>query len=327
MAYSQDPPYTVKVELTEGCQLYCGMCGLQGIRKGPGGPYKFLDPNLANRVARLIAEAGWKSKIEFTLRGEPLTNPDASKIIEIFRKWLPDTHLMVTSNGLPLLRKPGVHGNLDALFGAGLNILAMDCYEASKKAEAQVRTYTKVEVSDYPGGRSPYRKVKSSEKYIILIEDFEKAALSGDTIGTKHVNNHCGAGMEPLKEPLQKKCARPFREMIIRYDGRIALCCNSWRDRYQCGRIDDYETLTAAWNNEYLMAARRKLYHADRNFGICKGCNETTYRNGLLPDRMGKLKLKKPGLRDAEAINRAMSKGPATEPVLRPWEKSIDDAF
>lgn len=320
--YKQDQPNTIKVELTEGCNLRCGMCGIQGIRERSGGPYKFLSTKVASKIADKIEKTGWKSKLEFTLRGEPLMNPAAVEIFGIFRKHLPDAHLMVTSNGLALLRPPGVFANLDALFSAGLNILAMDCYKASRKAEEQVRKYNAVPVSDYPEGpHSPYKKVKSSVQQIILIEDFEEAALGKGSLGTKHINNHCGAGMPPLIAPLKRRCARPFREMIIRWDGRIALCCNSWRDEYKCGTIFDFDTLEDAWNSSYLMAARRKLYHKDRAFGVCKGCNEITFRDGLLPDRLGKKKLRKPNKRDELAIKKAMKGGPSTVPVLRDWEK------
>ncbi len=320
MTYQQDPPYTVKVEFTEGCNLRCGMCGIQGIREKQGGPYKFMEPHTAEMVALKLSRTGWTSKVEFTLRGEPLMNPKAADFVDYFRLHNPKTHLMITTNGLPLLRKPGVHANLDNLFDAGLNILAMDCYEASKKAEAQVRTYDKVEISDYPGGRTPYKRVKAHEKYIIMMEDFEAAALSAGKMGTKKVNNHAGAGMPPLEEPLQKRCARPFREMIIRWDGRVALCCNSWRDEFQCGTVFDYDRLEDAWNNRRLLAARRKLYHADRSFMPCMHCNETTYRNGLLPDRMGKQELDLPSSIDDRHLREALKEGPATDPVLRPWE-------
>ena len=319
MTYIQDPPHTLKVELTEGCNLRCGMCGIQGIRERPGGPYEFLTLRLARKISQMLAETDWTTKIEFTLRGEPLMNERAHEIIGVFREYNPKTHLMVTTNGLPLLRPPGVKANLDRLFEAGLNILAMDCYAVSKKAEIQVRQYTDVPLSDYPGPRSPYTRVAASKRYIIMMEDFEAAALKEGKMGTKKVNNHCGAGMPPLREPMKKRCGRPFREMIIRQDGRVALCCNSWRDEYQCGSVFDYSGLIEAWNNQYLEAARRRLYQGDRDFGICRVCNETTYRNGLLPDRMGKKEIRaRP--KDYRITEEAMSKGPATKPVSRPWE-------
>jgi len=321
MTYRQDPPNTIKIEFTEGCNLRCQMCGIQGIREKPGGLYEYLTTGLAEKIGKLVAESGWNSKFEFSLRGEPLMNPNSAAIIGILRKHLPKACLMVTTNGIPLLRKPGVNANLDALFANGLNIFAMDCYEASKKAEAQIRLYEGVPVTDYPGGPSPYHKVKANVQRIILMEDFEKAAMQEIALGTKRVNSHCGAGLKPPSEPLQRRCARPFREMVIRWDGRVALCCNSWRDEYKCGHIDDFETIADAWNSIYLMAARRKLYRKDRDFGVCRICDERTFRDGLLPDRLGKKSLRKPNEADEEAILEAMIGGPATTPVLRPWEQ------
>lgn len=331
MRYHQDPPNTIKVELTEGCNLRCGMCGLQGIREKPGGPYKFLTVKLAKKIAKRVAKSGWNSKFEFALRGEPLMNPDAAEIIGVFRSALPKAQLMITSNAIPLLKKPGPRKRVEDLFDAGLNTLALDNYVPSQKAvrlavvgamdmDIQVTAYGDVFPLDLEEGPSPYSRAKKDEKRVIVMEDFEAAALKNKEVGTKHVNVHCGAGMKPLEEPLMQRCARPFRELIIRYDGRIALCCNSWRDEYQCGKILDHETLQEAWDNKYLMAARHKLYAADRNFGSCVGCNERTYRNGLLPDRMGKKDLREPNSKDDKVIRQALKRGPATKPVLRPWE-------
>lgn len=319
---NQHEPNTVKVEMTEGCNLRCGMCGIQGIREKAGGPYSFMPVEMAQQIAVKMATAGWRSKIEFTLRGEPLMNPNAAAIVAAFRKELPRQHIMITSNAIPLLRG-GVHKNVGELFEAGLNILALDAYRNSAKAIEQVRQINSIPIHDYNEsgeGRSPYKRVKAKEQFIVIIQDFETAVMGGAKVGTKIGNNHCGAGMPYTAAPLAKRCARPFRELTVRWDGNVMLCCNDWRGVYKCGNISDYETIDELWNNAAFLAARKKLYHRDRDFGACKGCDNTSFRVGLLPDPGGKDELPVAGKKDEEAIERAVAGGPYTRPVLRPWE-------
>ena len=325
---NQHRPNTIKIEFTEGCNLRCQMCGIQGIREKAGGPYLFMSPKTAEVLASKIAAAGWNSKIEFTLRGEPLINPNAARIISIFRSKLPKTHLMVTSNALPLLRKPGVDKNLRALFKAGLNVLALDAYEKSKKAIDQVWdwSYNDIEPTGYGYGRndgpSPYAKVSVKVRRLIIIKDFESAVMEGTKVGTKIGSNHCGAGLPPLEEPLKKRCARPFRELSIRYDGKVMLCCNDWRGVFKVGNLLKEDlTIEQLWNNKRFKAARRSLYHKDRSFAPCNVCDNTSFRVGLLPDSRGAKTLRKPNSTDRDALERATAGRSYTIPVLREWEE------
>ena len=55
MKYRQDPPFSVQVEFTEGCNRGCGFCGLQGMRKGGKKPFYFMTKETATRIADEIA--------------------------------------------------------------------------------------------------------------------------------------------------------------------------------------------------------------------------------------------------------------------------------
>lgn len=334
MTYIQDPPNTVKVELTKGCNLRCSMCGIAAIQEKQGRGYEFMTVATAERIAAGVKRAGWNSKFEFALRGEPLLNPQAPEIIAVFRKALPRAQIMVTSNAIPLLKPPGVEANITRLFEAGVNILALDDYAASKKATTQVREMAERQAianawktHDYMTGHtefSPYHRGKASQRVVIIIEDFEAASRDQRAVGTKKVNNHTGCGSPPLAEPLQQRCARPFREMVFRVDGHVALCCNEWRDYFQ---VTSAETkrggldVEATWSGPELTAARKRLMQARRDFNPCKGCNERTMRNGLLPDRMGQRPMPEETAADRAALRKALMKGPYEVPVLRPWEK------
>jgi radical SAM protein with 4Fe4S-binding SPASM domain len=321
----QDPPNAVQIELVEGCNLRCTFCGLSGIREPKAHNFKFIEEKTLVNTMRGIAEAGWNPRIEFAMHGEPTMHPEVVRMVRLTRELGPHLHIMMTSNGGGLLRKPGPAANVEALFSAGLNVLALDDYRGvglvPKIREAwKARTTSEplVQTYEYPqqDAGNPHRRVRYDQHILSFVEDITSA-----TTGThSSLNNHAGAGAPLNDSGAGKRCAKPFRELAVRWDGSVAVCCNDWRGTYKCGNVNDIG-VDGVWQSSEMDAARQKLYYGQRDFGPCKGCDATSYRVGLLPDKYGKEVMPKPGVYTSRTIARALAGDPLTAPVLRPWEK------
>lgn len=321
MSYKQEPPNAVQVELTEGCNLRCPFCGLNGIRSERA-DYKFMGRDTAAHLAELMAYAKWNPRIEFAMHGEPSLHPDAAGIIGAFRQALPRASIMMTSNGAGLLRKPGPEHNVEALFNSGLNVLALDDYQHAHivpKIRAALHTvavaHSTYEYPEQPEG-NPHARRKPNRRELVYI-----AAIDMAQAGTHaSLNNHCGAAAPPNDNAQGKRCAKPFRELAVRWDGNVAVCCNDWRGVMKVGNVNDVAHIDEIWQSPVLQAARRLLYAGSRTEGPCAGCDALSYRPGLLPDRMGKVKMPPPTLADRHIVRKACGGSPYTLPVLRPWE-------
>jgi hypothetical protein len=328
MSYVFEPPNAVQIEFTEGCNLACTFCGINGIRAKAGGPFLFMTPAVASRVARGLADVirthGWNPRIEFAMHGEPTMNPDHVQLVQIFRAHLPHQPLMMTSNGGGLL-KGDTARNIDALLDAGLNVLALDNYSTVNivpKIQARVAEDplgVRATWYDYPAQPegNPHRRRNVQARDVVVVADI----ASTDTGTHSTLSNHCGAAA-PLSDHMNgKRCAKPFRELSIRYDGNVALCCEDWRGTYRVGNatVSNLDTL---WQGAAMRAARRKLYHGERDFGPCKGCTHRSYRTGLLPDKYGKETLPRATAADKAAIEAALKGKPyATIVIKRDWER------
>tara|TARA_R100001440_G_scaffold10266_1_gene18747 strand:+ start:8160 stop:9200 length:1041 start_codon:yes stop_codon:yes gene_type:complete len=298
----QDAPNAVQIELTEGCNLACSFCGIQQIRdNGADGPswthgknskeYKFMTRNTLLRVLTNIKNSSWNPRFEFAMHGEPTMHPEYCVFIQTTRQYFPKASIMMTSNGGGLLGN--VSNKVNDLMDAGLNILFLDNYERIRIVDKIKANYNGphkvVEYPQNPEG-NPHKRRKPKEKLIVVGADLTIA-----TSGTHaQVSNHAGSAFPLNYKQQDKRCAKPFRELSVRWDGNVALCCNDWTGIYKCGNIHDYNGMDELWNNDAFYSARVKLYHGQRNFGACNGCDNTTIRNGLLPDRMGKYELPKP---------------------------------
>ena len=329
MTYRQEPPNCIQVELTEGCNLGCSFCGLQHIRdngangpekkNGKASPFKFLTLDNAALVAARIAEAGWNSRLEFAMHGEPTMNPDYIEIIALFRLALPKNHIMMTSNGGGLLKGAGYATNINALMEAGLNVLALDNYDGVRIVDKILQGYNgPYPVRKYPADTraNPHRRRHPNEHEVVVIHDIEAASTGNHAT----ITNHAAASFPPSDAAAGKRCAKPFREISIRWDGNVAMCCNDWPGRYKIGNA--LETpLEDLWQSEAFMAARKALYHGQRSFEPCLGCDYLSYRPGLLPDRMGKQTLPPPDEATFAVIAQATAGEPFTPRVRRPWDK------
>lgn len=228
---------------------------------------------------------------------------------------------MMTSNGGGFLKAPLTLIYLT--FDAGLNCLALDNYESVNivpkiRAALEDDFLAEYQVGEYPADKtlSPNKKWNHRDKQLIYVEDISKAATGTHSTLT----NHAGCAF-PLTDAKQgKRCAKPFREISVRWDGDIAICCEDWRGTYKCGSIH-YNPIEEIWKGEAFRTARRFLYQGNRVAPPCQGCNATGYRLGFLPDRKGKEDLPKPTAADKRLWYAATSGAPYTTPVLRPWEE------
>lgn len=334
----QNPPFCVKIELTEGCNLFCTFCGLQSIRELKVKNFKFMSIETAERVATEISRLQWKSRIEFAMHGEPTMNPQHAEIVGVFRKHLPRTSLMMTSNGGGLLGDSAT--KLSNLFGAGLNALALDDYDGAKIVEKILQKLADHQVPDrnmltlksgpiemfyYPKQLegNPNKRRKYDEHVLTIIQDLVQA-----TKGT-HSKVHNTAGLSAPKDRKynHRRCAKPFREFTVRHDGGVALCCLDWRGNFKIGNVNETK-MDVLWQSNRFMAARKFLYHGQRDkISLCDGCTDRSFREGLLPDPAGQKSMPKPTKKDAELVAEALAGGLMTAAVKTEWEnENVDGA-
>lgn len=241
---------------------------------------------------------GWlpKPRIEFTLAGEPTLNKYHVDIIAIFRKYLPKSQLMLTTNGSVIVNK-NFKANVEELFAVGLNILVIDTYfpERDRLRKTILDSGVLVQEFGQSGGVIPWRYYGHDLHCVVLMDDL---SLIQGKLKHKRLSNHAGkvdyvaaasAGIpiQRVSRPLAKRCVLPFREMIIRYNGDVGICCNDYW-RVVCGNIDT-ANLQDIWCGLVLSSIRHSLFNRNREFKPCRECNYFGgFRQGLIWDPLEK---------------------------------------
>lgn len=262
-------------------------------------------------------------------------HPDYVGMIAATREHLPRATILLLTNSGGLLRKPGPAANVSALFDAGLNVLGLDDYVGVglvpkvisaisdvaplRSGQRHKMGFTFYRYPDDPRG-NPHARHSRDTRMLVQIRDISITDKTDKKGNHNRLSNHAGAGGERNERMAGRRCVLPFRQLAVRYDGNVPLCCNDWRGEYRCGNVNEV-SLDEIWQGAAMGAAREKLIRGERTFKPCLGCDHRSFRVGLLPDLLGKGKLHKPDDQTSRDLALAVRGGPMTTPVLRPWEK------
>lgn len=280
-------PWSVQIELTEGCTRLCKFCGLNGIRNKPGEDWRFMEWKTARKISGDLHEFCPEARLEFAMHGEPLLNPEHEEILALFRAVLPKAQIQVTTNGQLMQGK--MEEKALSLFRSGVDFILLDTYRPERsRLRAEAKAIKKFSVVDLyadwaPKKISPYqnfrRRVRNT---IIMVDDI---SLRDGELASRVIMNHCGNNpLKPLPpEPLQKTCTNPFRELSICYDGEVCICCMDFGHEYVCGNVN-VEKLYTIWYGKAFQSARTFLRNKMRLFTPCSRCDAPSgARSGLLP--------------------------------------------
>lgn len=278
----QGTPWSIQIELHFGCNYRCDTCYKQVLNLKKSNFKEMTIPTAINIASKLKKYEPFR--IEFAMRGEPTLNSNWLQIIKIFRKYLKESSIMITTNGSGLNKK-----NISQFFKNGGNVILVDCY--NNELEKRMEEWKQFKPLDYYNDDfNPYHRHKPSTKKIVLMDNIMER--SGEK-KTRVISNHAGNvdykkiakyGVKPLKEPLEKKCVRPFREMIILYDGEVVLCCADSGNDFKLGNLNRHNFKQIWFKNRKLIIARLLLFNKFRIFPPCNRCDfNGGMRQGLIP--------------------------------------------
>lgn len=289
-------PWSVQVELTEGCNRMCPFCGIWGMwRSKEDRVLKFMSVDLATKVAEELNEwfQGKGKRIEFALQGEPLLNPNVVEIVRAFRKHYPKAQLLISTNGdalhvdYSMVKVDFIY----KLFDVGLNYLLVENYDGEKQRRFFKEAFTKlkdIEYAEYYQGENVYTYHGYKHKKIVLMDDI---ATRNREKRTRTIWNHAGNvnfklamkyGVKKITEPLRKTCTNVFRELVVKHDGAITACCMDWNRELIVGKFPE-ESLRDIWYGEVFMAVRQLLYDRKRYITPCNRCDYFGgFRQGLI---------------------------------------------
>jgi radical SAM protein with 4Fe4S-binding SPASM domain len=279
-------PWSIQIELVEGCNKLCKFCALNSIRDRKGQDLRFMDATVGRQLAQQCSEFAPTARYEFAMHGEPLLHPELIEMLMMFRVALPVAQFQLTTNGKMFL-KAGFHHKNTAQLMRIIDILLIDRYKDERDdinnfvALGAFNDYT---VYDYYLDKncpSPYNNHHRSKKFIVLMDDISENA--GASKARVLYNQGGNSPLPPIEKPFEKTCTVPFRELSVRYNGGVNICCDDWTNQYNISNIKDMH-LKDIWVHQKLELARKFLQNKSRYMNPCNACGiGSGSRVGFLP--------------------------------------------
>jgi len=312
----QHAPFNITVDVTSGCSIRCSFCGVKGVYS-KAGVYDHMSLKTGRLVARKLNEAGWICRITIGCFGEPTENPHLKEIVRAIRKAAPKHSIMMLSNGSGLVKH--AQKKFEELHNAGLNAICIEDYRKQGFLQ-KIRKQGVQFAGRYPNNKklNPQQRFSVNKHLNIIINDLRDNSGRGSS--HSHINNHCCCGGPPNNRGVGKRCTRPFRDFVIRWNGFVPGCCNDWRMKYVVGDIRKH-TFEQLWQSQGFYALRQKMYAGERDFGPCNGCDLIGTRVGLLPDPTGQMEMEPPNSLTERVLQQCMRHPDMTPVNLRAWEQ------
>lgn len=268
---SSTMPWTVKIETTQGCNRSCVFCPVPTIY---GKKYNFLTVEIAETIATQLLE--WDNKrewrFELAMLGEPTMNKDLPEIIKQIRR-IEKAQITVFSNGDIIKAKPQLALQL---FDAGVNVLAVDCYDKENLDfydSVRYRPKYNFHKDKYPLYAKKSRGWELRD--LVIINDL---ATTQDLGSVREMHNYGGNvnneqfGISSPSQPLKKGCEKPFRDLVISHVGDVLVCCLDANKDLKIGNMHD-TSLKDIWYGKKYMDVRRSLAKGERIGRPCDTCS------------------------------------------------------
>lgn len=276
-------PERLTLELTNRCNLECTFC-----------PRHLVNMNLGNMewelFQKIVDEAAEHLPMIMVLffRGESLTHPDLCKMIR-YAKEKGIGPIQLASNGFLLSEEMG-----EKIIDSGLDFISfsLDTIDADVYKQTRIHSDLNVAMNNVVNFVKKCDRVKAEGKHVPEIQvssvdvadykasqqkfiDFWRQYADKVRIYMEHsADGNLGsiASIHDEKET-RRPCAKVYNDMIIYWDGTVALCNHDWENKLNIGNVKA-STIESVWHSENYKKIR--TMHEKGEFCdeiVCKHCD------------------------------------------------------
>ncbi|HML34142.1 radical SAM/SPASM domain-containing protein [Sporomusa sphaeroides] len=237
---------TVEIETINRCNSTCSFCPVN--KNADTRAFKIMEQELFISILQQLKALNYSGTIGLYSNNEPFLDERIIELAQITKEYLPNNFLYLYTNGtlLTLEKFLGMMKYLDKMY--------IDNYNDNLKLNAPAKL-----IHDYCQDNKLYL-----DKVRIRLRKLN------DILSTR-------GGQAPNRKQeqistLNCSCLLPFRQMVIRPDGKISLCCNDALGTMTLGDLTK-ESVGDVWHGENYRAIREKIIQGRHDIALCRGCD------------------------------------------------------
>ena len=234
----------VEIETINRCNNDCDFCPVN--RKIDPRPYRVMDEQLFTEIIQQLKDIHYSGWLGLYSNNEPLLDKRIEKFAAIAANALPNAKIHLYTNAILL--------NLDKFKSLMnyLDYLVIDNYTETNEINKHIK-----ELIDYIQKHPEYSKR-------VTLHIIDKRAIRDTRAGMAKNRNRCYF----LKSP----CVLPFKQVIIRPDGKLSLCCQDSLGKFTMGDLTK-ETILEIWNNQKYKTIRELISNGRDKISFCSQCD------------------------------------------------------
>jgi radical SAM protein with 4Fe4S-binding SPASM domain len=270
MKYKHPNFNTVAIETYSKCDNSCPFCPVTYQRRKD----RFLETDTIISILTQLRTLKFKGHIHWHFFSEPLLDKRLPSLVKLAAETVPYCYQVVSTNGnhltVPLLKQ---------LKEAGVNNIVINLYK-KMNLKPIIKAAGKMSDSAWSRGKG---MVNNLRPFGLSVLDkmfyFKKESCANRKYRMFNRGGTIEKFLPALKEPIAKKCVRPFRQLIINAWGDVVVCCGDHNAQVVFGNIKK-DKLIDIWQSKLANHYRERLHHSDRaSLKLCKLCD---YDGGCL---------------------------------------------
>ena len=247
-------PLPTEIEISESgtCNRKCSFCP----RSAPNfdDRKEFISNSLHEKLCMELKELNYMGTIRYSGFVEPLLDKNIFSLINMARKYLPESNIELVTNGDPLNLV-----RLNKLFKNGLNRILISAYDSKEDAEKLEALCLKANLN--------------TKQYIVRRRYYSEHQDFGITLSNRSgLMENAEYKIESLKEPLKKPCYIPSYTFFLDYQGDVLMCPHDWGKKLILGSLVKDKFLDI-WFSKQSINVRKMLNNLNRNFSPCNICD------------------------------------------------------
>ena len=238
----------IEIETVNRCNGKCSFCPVNIYEKQR--PYKKMNNELFEKIIRDLCSMDYTGKISIFSNNEPFIDERIVDFYKYVKVKLPNAYTNLYTNGSLM--------NFDKFLEIVdfVDYFVIDNYNDDLQVNDNL-----IEVKAYIDA---HKELQRKIKFDIRKQNEVRLSRGGQA-----PNKLDAVSVDEL-------CLLPYRQMVIRPDGFVSLCCNDALGKYTLGNVCD-NSIEEIWNSEKYNEIRQEMeLNHRKNLMLCNKCDMVT---------------------------------------------------
>ena len=240
----------VEIETQNRCNANCSFCPVN--RNAPQRPYARMEEELFSSIMKQLNGLKFKGSLSLHSNNEPLLDKRLPEFAKEARQKLPRARIKMFTNG---------------------SLLTLDLFRTL------LPSFDRIFINNYNDRPEMHPQVKEIHDYCLTPEgqDF----ITGKSVVIQYRNPNVvlssrggnAPNRKPPVHPPSFKCPYPYKQLIVRPDGKISLCCNDALGEMTLGDLAT-DPILDVWRGPAYTAVRNAMTTKGRaGIPVCSLCD------------------------------------------------------